>query len=332
MKKVFLAILVVLLVASISWGQQKVITRPVTIVCAFSAGGGTDQVNRGLAEGMKEPLGVQVNVVNMTGGGGAIAMDHVWQKPRDGQTILGISETGLFIPANGAHHTTAKDWQWFWAGGSPGVLLVPMDSKYKTFKDLVDDAKARPGQVKVGASVLPGVWSIRWMSITTTAGIKTNVLPYAGSAPSVTASLTGEVDAVHVSVGEALQYMQAKKLRPIIASEVEPVNIPGIGKVEPITNMFPELKKVLPMPQLLGMAIPINTPDPIKTAITKAFTAAMDSAALKKILEAQVATPFGWSGEKANAISKSLESKFSWMLVDLKLAKKNPAELGIPKP
>jgi tripartite-type tricarboxylate transporter receptor subunit TctC len=76
----------------------------------------------------------------------------------------------------------------------------------------------------------------------------------------------------------------------------------------------------------------MDTPEPIKGALTRAFTAAMDSAALKKILEAQVATPFGWSGEKANAISKSLESKFSWMLVDLKLAKKNPAELGIPKP
>jgi tripartite-type tricarboxylate transporter receptor subunit TctC len=332
MKKGIAAVLVVLVMASFSWGQQKVITRPVTIVCAYSAGGGTDQINRGLAEGMKQPLGVQVNVVNMTGGGGAIAMDNVWQKPRDGQTILGISETGLFIPANGAHHTTAKDWQWFWAGGSPGVLLVPMESKYKTFKDLVDDAKARPGQIKVAASVLPGVWSIRWISITTAAGMKTNVLPYAGSAPSVTAALTGEVDAVHVSVGEALQFMQAKKLRPIVASEVEAVTIPGIGKVEPITNMFPDLKKVLPMPQLLGMAIPIDSPAPVKETISKAFTAAMSSDAVKKVLEAQVAEPFGWSGEKANAMSKSLESKFSWMLVDLKLAKKNPADLGIPKP
>ncbi len=43
------------------------------------------------------------------------------------------------------------------------------------------------------------------------------------------------------------------------------------------------------MPQLLGMAIPIDTPDPVKAAITKAFTAAMNSQALKKILEAQVA-------------------------------------------
>jgi tripartite-type tricarboxylate transporter receptor subunit TctC len=332
MKKIIVAVLVVLMAASAAWGQSKVITRPVTIVCAYSAGGGTDQVDRGLAEGMKEYLGVQVNVVNMTGAGGGVAMDYVWQKPRDGLNILGISETGLFVPANAAHTTTAKDWQWFWAGGSPGVVLVPENSKYKTIKELIDDAKARPGQVKAACSVLPGVWSIRWMTMMNAAGVKTNVLPYAGSAPSVTAALTGEVDIVHVSVGEALQYMQAKKLRPLVASEVEGTDIPGVGKVQPITDFYPELKKVLPMPQLLGMAIPMDTPQPIKDEITKAFNAAMKSEAVKKVLEAQVATPFGWSGDKANDMSKSLESKFSWMLVDLNLAKKNPAELGIPKP
>ena len=135
MKKIMVAVLVVLLAASAAWGQSKVITRPVNIVCAYSAGGGTDQVNRGLAEGMKEFFGVQVNVINMTGAGGGVAMDYVWQKPRDGLNILGISETGLFVPANAAHTTTAKDWQWFWAGGSPGVVLVPENSSTKPSKN-----------------------------------------------------------------------------------------------------------------------------------------------------------------------------------------------------
>lgn len=334
MKKISLAlaILIVLLVATVSWSQQKVLTRPVTIVCASAAGGGTDQINRGLAEGLKEPLGVQVNVINMPGGGMAVGMDYVWQKPHDGLTILGVSETALFIPAFGSHHTQAKDWQWFWAGGSPGVVLVPIQSKYKTFKELLDDAKARPGQVKVAASSHPSVWSIKWISIMTALGIKTNDLVYAGSGPSVTAVLTGEADCVHVSVGEALQYVQAKKLRPLIATEIESVNIPGIGEVQQITDMYPDLKKVLPMPQMLGMAIPMDTPQPIKDAITQAFTAAMTSDAVKRVIAAQMAKPFGWSGEKANGVSKSLESKFSWILVDLKLAKKNPAELGIAKP
>jgi tripartite-type tricarboxylate transporter receptor subunit TctC len=209
----------------------------------------------------------------------------------------------LFVPANAAHSTTAKDWQWYWAGGSPGVLLVPMDSKYKTFKDLVDDAKARPGQVNVAASVLPGVWSIRWMSIGNAAGIKTNVLPYAGSAPSVTAALTGEVDAVHVSVGEAAVHAGQEAV-PVVAS--------GRGSGHPWDRQggrdhrhLPELKKVLPMPSF--WASPSRwTRRRRSEEITKAFDAAMKSEAVKKILDAQVAQPFGWSGDKANNMSKSL--------------------------
>ena len=101
MKKILAAVLILFVATTFAWGASTVITKPVTLVCAFSAGGGTDQVNRGLAEGMKDYLGVQVNVVNMVGGGGAVAMDQVWGKPRDGLNILGISETGLFVPANG---------------------------------------------------------------------------------------------------------------------------------------------------------------------------------------------------------------------------------------
>lgn len=77
MKKILAAVLILFVATTFAWGASKVITKPVTLFCAFSAGGGTDQVNRGLAEGMKEYLGVQVNVVNLTGAGGGIAMDKV---------------------------------------------------------------------------------------------------------------------------------------------------------------------------------------------------------------------------------------------------------------
>jgi len=67
---------------------------------------------------------------------------------------------------------------------------------------------------------------------------------YAGSAlPSQRPD--GEVDIVHVSVGEALQYMQAKKLRPSSRAS-RGTEIPGVGKVQPITDFYPELKKCFP--------------------------------------------------------------------------------------
>jgi len=325
-----IAILAVLL-AALALAAQ-VIDKPVTIVCSFGAGGGTDLVNRALAEGMKEALGVQVNVQNMGGAGGGIAMDYVWQKPRDGLTILGCSETNLMVPANAAHTTTAKDWTYFWAGGSPGLVMVPAKSPFKTWNDLVKFAKANPKKLKVAAAVLPGVWSLKWLTVAKAAGIETTILPYSGSAPALTGVLTGEADVLHISVGEARGYLQTGALRALVATEPEVLNAGKIGKWDPITKTLPSLKGQLPMPQLLGLAIPADTPADVKAQLTKAFDAAMKSDAVTKILESQVATPFGYSGAKADELSRAMESKFSWAMVELGIAKVDPASIGIPKP
>jgi tripartite-type tricarboxylate transporter receptor subunit TctC len=330
MKKASLLFLA--LCAILSAGAQT-IDKPVSIVCSFGAGGGTDLVNRALAEGMKAALGVQVNVQNMPGAGGGIAQEYVWQKPRDGLTILGCSETNLMVPANGAHTTTAKDWQYYWAGGSPGLVMVPARSPFKSFNDLVKFAKANPKKLKVAAAVLPGVWSLKWLTIAKAAGIETTILPYSGSAPALTGVLTGEADVLHISIGEARGYLQTGALRALVATETEALDTGKLaGKIDPVTKYFPALKASLPMPQLLGIAIPADTPDAVKAQITAAFDAAMKSEAVKKILESQVATPFGYSGSKANDLAKAMESKFSWAMAELGIAKVDPATLGIQKP
>lgn len=331
MKRILAAALLVLVALS-AWAQGKVFTKPITIVCSFSAGGGTDLVNRALAESMKQVLGVQVNVVNMVGGSGAIAMEYVRSKPRDGQTIVGCSETNLFVPANGGSKATAKDWQFFWAGGSPGVIVVKEDSKYKTFAEFLADAKANPDKVKISTASLPGLWSVKTIVLGKALDAKINVIPFAGSAPAITACLTGEVDAVHASVGEVLQYLQAKKMRALIATELKDVETSGVEKIVSITKDYPATSKILPIPQILGIAIPADTPDKYKAELTRAFNEAMKMDVMKKILESQVATPLGLSGAEANSLAQSLESKFSWTLVDLGKAKKDPASMGIAKP
>jgi tripartite-type tricarboxylate transporter receptor subunit TctC len=331
MKKTLLVLVVLFAVVALSGAQT--IDKPVNIVCSFGAGGGTDLVNRALAEGMKAALGVQVNVQNMPGAGGGIAEEYVWQKPRDGLTILGCSETNLMVPANGAHTTTAKDWQYYWAGGSPGVVMVPAKSPFKTFADLVKYAKANPKKLMVAAAVLPGVWSLKWLTVAQAAGIETTILPYSGSAPALTGVLTGEADVLHISVGEARGYLQTGALRALVATEAEAIDTGKLaGRIDPITKYFPSLKSALPMPQLLGIAIPLDTPADVKAQIEKAFLAAMKSEAVMKILDSQMATPFGYAGAKANDLSKAMESKFSWAMKDLGISKVDPATLGIPKP
>jgi len=319
--------------SALGLGASKVFDRPITIVCPYGAGGGTDLTNRALAEGMKEYLGVQVNVINMVGGSGGVGADYVWQKPHDGYTILGCSETNLFLPANGGHFTTAKDWEYFMAGGSPGVAMVKPDSAFKSFADVIKASKDKPGSVKVAASVAGGMWHTKWSLICKAAGIQTNILGYTGSAPSITAGMTGEVDIVHVSVAEALSYMQAKQLRPLCVTELEAYEIPGVGKTPAVVEFIPEAKKVLPMPQWLGICVPADTSKAALAELTEAFKSAMKSEHVKKFLDPSKAyVTYGYYGAKSKEIAQSLESKFCWALFELGAAKKSPAEMGIPKP
>lgn len=58
--------------------------RPVEVSVWAAAGGGTDTTNRFLAQAMERILGGKINVTNRTGGGGGVAMNHVWSQPRDG--------------------------------------------------------------------------------------------------------------------------------------------------------------------------------------------------------------------------------------------------------
>ena len=328
---VSLMLLGLLVGSTVGLTASKIFNRPITIVCFAAAGGGTDLVDRALAEGMKEYLGVQVNVINMTGPG--VATDYVWQKPHDGYTLYGVSESGLTYPVIGAHKTTTKDWEFFIAGGSPGVVMVKPDAPYKTFGDLVAAAKAKPGSIKVGASVPGGMWNTKWLVLCKAAGIKTNVLGFTGSAPSMTAGLTGEVDVVHVAVAEGLSYMQAGKLRPLCVSELEPYDIPGVGKAPAIVDYIPEAKKVLPMPQWLGFAVPTDTPRPILTELTNAYKFALKTKAVRDFLSpAQAYVLYGYYGSKAKQVAEELEAKFCWTLWEMGTAKVNPEDMGIPQP
>jgi len=312
--------------------MAKSFKQPITIVCAFSAGGATDQVNRALADGMKEYLKVTVNVVNMPGNNGGTAAEYVWLKPHNGYYILGTSETGLFLPVNGGHYTTTKDWEYFMAGGSPGAVLVPYDSPYKSFKELISAAKASHGSIKVAASVAGGLWHTKWALIAKAAGIKTEILQMNGSKPSLMAGVVGDADVVHVSIGEALSYLKEKQLRVLCMSEKEQFDVPKIGKIPAITDDIPALNKILPLPMWLGLALPNNTPRPVMTELIKAFKYAMKSKPITEVLETQLATPYGFYGNKAKKIAQDLESKFCWTLYDLGTAKKNPAEFKIAKP
>lgn len=312
--------------------ETKFPERAINLAVWASAGGGTDQVNRLLAALMEKEIGGKIQVSNMTGGMGGIASSWVWDAPHDGYRWVGASETLLPMPVNGAHKTTTKDWEYFIAAGSPGVLVVPKDSPYKTFDDLVKAAKAEPGKIKISNSGVGGLWHMKANVIAKYAGVPFGYAPYQGSRPAIVAALSKEVQAAAASAGEVIEFVKSGQMRPLVMLEKDDFDFPGVGKVPAVTKTFPQLEKYFPLNQWLGFMIPADTPKPVIEKIEKAYKAAMKDPKVAEWAKVNVSVVYGLSGKEAKEMAAKQESKMAWMLQEWGIAKESPEKFGIPKP
>ncbi|HEV8110982.1 MAG TPA: tripartite tricarboxylate transporter substrate binding protein, partial [Burkholderiales bacterium] len=128
-------------------------SRAVTMIVPFPPGGVADIVGRPLAAMMEKSLKQPVVIVNRTGAGGALGMREVAKAAPDGYTILmGLSSISIFPVServNGKQPSyELKDFAPIaLVTADPTVLVVRADSPYKSVKDFVEAAKAKPGKI-----------------------------------------------------------------------------------------------------------------------------------------------------------------------------------------
>jgi len=330
MKRLVILLLISLLVLStalsVDWPRRQ-----ITIVVYSAAGGATDLSNRAIAEAIKKYLGVDVIVVNMPGAMGGTATSYVWNAPHDGYLWFGTSEGFLGQCVLGAHHTTARDWEFFMIGGTPGIISVKKDSPYKTFQDLLDDVKKRPGEVTVATSIPGCIWNIQYLTLKKYGGYDLKYVPYPGSHPSQVACLAGEVDVVWTGLGEQAEYLKAGQLRPLAVYDTKPLEFAGMT-IPPITDFVPELAKVMPIKQFVGFALPADTPKEILDKITEAFKKAMKEKPVLDYGKNRYSELYGYYGEKAKQFAMKEQSLFAWLLWEEGIAKISPEKFNIPKP
>jgi tripartite-type tricarboxylate transporter receptor subunit TctC len=336
MKKLCLILAALLLTAAVvtAEGQKetKYPSKPITVYIFSSQGGGTDVWVRHLAGLMEKDLGVSIVCNNLPGANGGTAGMKVFNAPHDGYTVLGASETSVFFGVNDVS-PTAKNWEFFIGGGSPGVIAVHKDSPIKTVQDLVQAAKDKPNTVKISDSGRGKLWHIKALQLGQGAGVRFQHVPYNGSAPAITALLSKEADAVSCSAGEIAEYVRGGMARPIVMTEAVDMDFEGFGKVPAATSLYPNTafgyKNLF---QWLGLMFPADTDPAILAAFDRAFKKAMTDPSTDTFAAAQKARKIGASGKEAKELAVNMESIASWMSAELGLAKKDPASLGIAKP
>ena len=308
--------------------------RPITNVVVWSAGGGTDTVNRLIMAELQKALPgrARIDVVNRTGGvGGSAGMSFVNSQPADGYTLAGISESVVTAGVQGGWDQRIDVWYPFIVGGSPDLVSVTSSSEYDTLEGLIEAAKANPGSIRAGASAAGSIHHLNLLALQDGTGAEFNYIPYDGSAPAQNAAVAGEVQVVVTSLAEQQQLLQAGRLRPLAMLTEDGFTLDG-KDIPSAFAAYPELTKHLPISQAIGFAVSAEAPDDVKETLSTAFEKAMASDAVKDFAQKNFYTLSGKHGKEAAEQFAKLESLFAWTLWDLDAASVNPEKLGIPKP
>ena len=246
--------------------------KPVTVICPWAAGGGTDVLLRALSKEAEKFLGQTINVTNQTGGGGAIGHNAIRAARPDGYTVGMITFELNSLPPQGLFTYTWKDFDPLMRINSdPAALTVQKDAPYNTLQEFIDYAKAHPGEITIGNSAPGSVWHIAAGLFADKTGIDVKHVPFNGAQPAVTSLVGGHIKAVSVSSAEVRGQVEAGALKMlgVMGAERE--------KIFPDVPTFKELGIDIEFTTWRGMALPKGVPADIRAKIVDAYAKAMES-------------------------------------------------------
>ncbi len=303
---------------------------PIRAVVGYAAGGGTDISTRAMCAALEGPLKATINVTNMPGAIAGTATNFVLQKPADGYWILGTSNYNKFLrPMKVSDSIPWKDWLWFPVASAFQCWTVKPDSPFKTFQDLLDEAKKRP--LTISTSGVGGIWHEGDAILAKAAGIKFKYIPYKGGAPAALAVLQNEVEVGGSGVHEAIEYAVAGKLKVLAFGNDKALTFRGV-KMEPVTKWVPALKPMIPIGGFTTLAMRKETPVEILKKVYEATVKAKQDPKFKEIMEKKVLNPIEISPAEADRVAALSESVTGWTFKELGIAKADPEKLEIPKP
>jgi tripartite-type tricarboxylate transporter receptor subunit TctC len=214
-KTVFVAFLAIFMCLSgVEAAEDNYPTRTVEIIVQSAAGGGTDLGARMLAEKAKQVLGQEFTVTNKSGGGRVVLT--LISKSKDDPYLLGAmtDSTVSIAPHVEKINYEPFDYTFIAQFGTLdfGVFVRP-DSPFKTFRELLDWAKANPGKLTMGITEVNSGNHLALLAVCKKENIKMNFIPFMGANPTTLALLGGHVMAASSASSGFARQVKAKQVR-----------------------------------------------------------------------------------------------------------------------
>jgi len=231
MKKLVLLVSVFVLLAALNVGaqQKKFPERELEVMVPWAAGGATDVMVRIFAPVIQKYLGVPLLVTNKAGGAAVPGYVEAMTKKNDGHYLVAWATPSLTVTHM---QKTPYDANTFEPiidiVMAPVWFLAPANSPYKNLKDLVEDAKKRPGMVNLGNAGAGGGTHMIALAFESAVGVKFNHVPHSGGGPAVTAAVAGQVDVITCGPPEGVPQLAAGQLKCLgVFSEARLVEFPN---------------------------------------------------------------------------------------------------------
>jgi tripartite-type tricarboxylate transporter receptor subunit TctC len=241
--------------------------RPVKVIVPWAAGGDTDNIFRPLAAEMQKHLGQPAVVANVTGASGTVGAREARGAPPDGYTLYAMHDYIHLTFYAGLSDVKYSDFEPIClVSATPSVLTASAKTPWKTWKELAEDAKKRPGQITVGAT-LGSTSHIFPALVEKAAGLKFKYVSYEGLAPRMNALLGGHIDLTDANLTQKGK-VTAGVLRFIaVASAQRDPEIPDVPTLK-------ELGMDIVYEVVRGLMVPKGTPAAARAKLADACSKA----------------------------------------------------------
>jgi len=226
-----------LVIAAPAFAQAWKPTQPIKVIIPYAPGGTSDIIARSMSDQVSARLGQPLTIENRGGGATQIGTSAVAKAAPDGHTILLVGNTVSINPSlfKSLPYDTLKDLAPItYAGVTPHTIVVNNDVPARNLKELLDLAKAKPGQINYGSVGIGTSFHLGTEELKKLSGTNMVHVPYKGMGQVLTDAISGNIQMAFANTPNAAPLVQAGKLRAIAVAHPKRVaqlpDVPTVGE------------------------------------------------------------------------------------------------------
>ncbi len=263
---------------TMAMAEDKFPSKTIDVIIHSKYGGGTDQTARMMMIRARRILGVDMRVIPKRGGSGAKAHAFGNSRPRDGYTLMALTQTHLYTIARGKSVLKIDDLVGVARAMDDATFItVHKNSKFKTIEDLIAASKKKP--LNWGVAQIGGTEHIGLAQFAKAAGISYKPIAFGSGAQMIQAMLSRSIDATLPNVSEAISQVADGSLVPLVVMSKK-----RLGNYPNVPTTY-EKGIDVSVSTTRGYWVLKGTPQPIIDTLSKALVKSMSHSVFANYLK-----------------------------------------------